>query len=114
MVGKSDNLAFFYARDRLGSASCVSQYGEQWSLTFCKVAEARVQSWRDAEKLLFPEFSKEHRPQIENTLDYPQTGSSGAENHGERDGEIELNFMLAIMKGSLFLVKIFHTIKYHG
>ena len=40
-----------------------------------RAVEARVQAWRDAGTLPFPEFAEDHRQQIENTLDYPPTGS---------------------------------------
>lgn len=53
-----------------------------------QAAEAQVQSWRESGKLPFPEFSEEHRQQIENTLDYPPTGSSGTENRGGKDEKI--------------------------
>jgi len=38
-------------------------------------AEARVQQWRGAGKLPFPEFAAEDREQIKDTLDYPPKGS---------------------------------------
>ena len=56
-----------------------------------QAAEAHVQSWREAGKLPFPEISEEHRRQIENNLDYPPTGSSGAENRGDSDEKILLD-----------------------
>ena len=38
-------------------------------------AQARVQQWRDADKLPFPEFEAREREQLSDTLDYPPKGS---------------------------------------
>ena len=52
-----------------------------------KTAAREVDAWRKSGQLPFPGMSLKHRERIADTLDYPPTGSPGAEHPQESEGE---------------------------